>query len=445
MLQRKLRQQKEQAHTETVQQRLHATTQAQTKLEESPLSSATTSEPETAPARPKRPTQRTTVRKRDRLDPRKVRIGGKLFWQVELGSEVHRDGKRSRFRKTFASHEEAETFASIKKIERKNRGTASIAMPERLRGEALEADRLLEPYGISILDLARQYVQRMEQHAKSETVRHAIPLFLQAKKSDGMRPRYLRDLHDRLRRFADSFGDRKLSDISAVEIDQWLRGLGVALVTRNTFASRLSVFFEFARQRGWVSVNSLTDVPKAKVISSPPGILSPEQAARLLEHASEETLPIFALGLFAGLRSAEIERLQWHHIKWDERLVEVPALSSKTASRRLVTMPENLLSWLEPYRGKQGSICPPGYYKRTVADRGRAGIRQWPSNAMRHSYASYHLAMYKDGPGLSLELGHTTPRVVFQHYREVVTPSEAQKFWRIVPMIEAEQKLTVVA
>ena len=236
-----------------------------------------------------------------------------------------------------------------------------------------------------------------------------------------------------------------MSDITPTEIDQWLRDLGLAPLTRNTFHLRLSVFFEFARQRGWIGSNPMSDVPKAKVTGKPPGILTPEQAARLLENASQETLPIFALGLFGGLRSAEIERLEWRHIKWEERLVEVPALSSKTAARRLVTMQPNLFQWLAPYRGTNGPICPPDHYRRLSEDRCRAGITDWPSNAMRHSFASYHLAAFKDAPALSLELGHTTPQIVFAHYREVVTPSEAQKFWRIVPVIEAEQKLTVVA
>jgi len=192
MLQRKLRQQEEQARLEAVRKRL-GVTQAHTKEEVSPLPSAPTIEPETAPAIPKR-TQRMTVRKRDRLDPRKVHIGGKLFWQVDLGSEVHGDGKRYRSRKTFASHEEAASFSDIKKIERKNRGTASISMPERLRGEALEADRLLAPYEASILDVVREYVQRMEQSAKSETVDNALRMFLASKQGDNLRPRYLRDL-----------------------------------------------------------------------------------------------------------------------------------------------------------------------------------------------------------------------------------------------------------
>jgi integrase len=382
-------------------------------------------------------------RKRDRLDPRKVRIGGKLFWQVDLGSELH-GGRRHRLRRTFALREEAETFSRLKKIERTNRGTAGISLPEHLRGEAIEADRLLEPYNVSILEVVRQYVQRREQNAKSETVGNAVKAFLASRAGDNLRQRYLTDLRIRLNKFSKAFGEQKVAAIEPAEIDHWLREMCVAPWTRNTFHQRLSVFFEFARQRGWAGTNPMANVPKAKVISSPPGILSPEQVARLFESASGDTLPYWVLGAFAGLRSAEIERLQWRHIKWDERLIEVPALSSKTASRRLVTMQPNLLAWLEPYRSHQGPICLPNHYQHMIEDRRNAGITDWPSNALRHSYASYHLAAFKDAPALSLELGHVRPQTVFAHYREVVRPAEAERFWKIAPTV-SEASIVAVA
>jgi integrase len=387
-----------------------------------------------------------TRKRRDRLDPRAVRIGARIFWQVSLGSEF-RDGRRRRLRKTFANREEAETFARLRKIERINHGAAGVNLSPRFRGEMVEAAKLLEPYPVSVLDLVREYVQRMEQRARSETVSNALGVFLLAKQGDGLRRRYLEDLRDRLRRFADSFGASRLSDITPAQIDTWLRETyaGLSAWSRVTSHARLRTFFQFARQRGWVSVNPLADLPKAKVITSPPGILSPEQVARLLESSSQEMLPYWALGMFAGLRSAEVGRLEWRHIKWDERLIEVPALSSKTASRRLVTMLPNLLAWLEPYRNHQGPICLPNHYKRMIDDRQRAGIGEWPANGLRHSYASYHLAAFRDAPALSLELGHVRPQTVFAHYREVVSPAEAQKFWRIVPVISDEPKIQIVA
>jgi hypothetical protein len=46
---------------------------------------------------------------------------------------------------------------------------------------------------------------------------------------------------------------------------------------------------------------------------------------------------------------------------------------------------------------------------------------------------SYHLAKHQNAPQLALEMGHSTPRMVFDNYREVVAPAEAERYWVIRP------------
>jgi integrase len=72
-----------------------------------------------------------------------------------------------------------------------------------------------------------------------------------------------------------------------------------------------------------------------------------------------------------------------------------------------------------------------------------AGIKHWPSNALRHSFASYQLAHFKDAAALALELGHTDAGLVFQHYREIVKPKEAEKYWNLVPTGDASSSKVV--
>jgi integrase len=382
---------------------------------------------------------RTKPRRRDRFAPRKVKINGKVFYQVPLGSQLReRNGRtvRVRLRRTFRDAEEAKTFAELKRIERTNHGIAGVSMDEKLRGDALEAQKLLAPYRVSILEAARDYCRRMESIAKSQTVSQAVQELLLAKAHDNLRPRYLGDLRARLARFRESFGDRKLADITAGEIDNWLRNLQLSPLTRNTFRLRLSALFEYARERGWVAINSISHVRKVKTGDSLPEILSPQEVARLLEAASDQTLPYWALGVFAGLRSAELERLQWKDIHFSERLIEVPALSSKTASRRFVSIRPNLLAWLAPYSEKShGSVCPTNLRKLLETDRKQAGFARWAHNGLRHSFASYHLAQFRNAKDLALELGHSRSDTVFRHYHQRVKPAAAETFWQIVPAI----------
>jgi integrase len=384
------------------------------------------------------PTSESKKKRRDKLDPRPVIIKGKKLWQIDLGN-VLKDGKQRRQRRTFADQREAKTFAELKKIERENHGSKAISMPELLRTLAIEADRRITPYGVSILDAVDYYIKHHEMIAKSETAGNAFKAFMEARAHDGLRPRYLSDLRVRVGRFADTFADRPLAGIEAHEIDRYLRMRGVSPSTRNSISLRLGVFFEYAKSCGWVQVNPVHGMSHAKVSPPPPGILTVEELARLLETADERTLPFIAIGAFAGIRTAELERLEWKDIKWEEKLIEVSALTSKTASRRFVKMTPNLLHWLSPYRTARGKIAPENLQRLLRQDRERAGLPKWPQNGLRHSFASYHMAHFRNAADTALELGHTNSAITFKHYRELVTPGEAERFWRIAPSLNAEQ------
>jgi integrase len=388
-------------------------------------------------------------RKKQKFEPFKVVLNGRTFWQVSLESEyrTREDGTRTRVRprRTFSSAEEARTFAQLKRIERVNHGTAGVSMDEQVRGDALAALEILKPFGITLREAAIEVVESRELATRSETVSNALASLLNAKRSDNLRPRYLKDLRNRLTRFARAFGERKLSSVTPAEIDQWLRTLGLSPLGRNTFRSRLSVLFEHGHQCGWTSTNPVSGVRKVKVGETLPGILTPEQVARLLEAADHQTLPYWAVGCFCGLRTAELERLSWADVHFDENVVEVPSLASKTASRRFVPIRPNLSQWLEPYRDMRGPLCPTNLRVRLETDRKNAGLAEWPNNGLRHSFGSYHLQQFQNAGQTALEMGHTRAEVTFRHYHQRVRPAAAEKFWKIAPLIQSERILEVVA
>jgi integrase len=126
--------------------------------------------------------------------------------------------------------------------------------------------------------------------------------------------------------------------------------------------------------------------------------------------------------------------LDWHEIDFDSGLIEVTAAKAKTAQRRFVTMQPNLRQWLLPLRKLRGDVTPHETFRELFAQaREAAGIDDWPNNALRHSFASYHLAQHKNAAALALELGHTNTGMLFAHYRELVKPAEAARYWSIKP------------
>src|SRR5439155_23210649 len=99
----------------------------------------------------------------------------------------------------------------------------------------------------------------------------------------------------------------------------------------------------------------------------------------------------------------------------------------------------NLCTCMQTHAELSGHATPPKYRELLDAAREAAGIEQWPHNALRHSFASYHLAHFNDAAALALELGHTSAHLVFQHYRQLVRPKQAERYWKITPAVGSKK------
>jgi hypothetical protein len=58
---------------------------------------------------------------------------------------------------------------------------------------------------------------------------------------------------------------------------------------------------------------------------------------------------------------------------------------------------------------------------------------EWRKNALRHSFASFHLAKFEDAAALASQPGHTSTKLIFENYRESASPEEAELYWSIMP------------
>jgi integrase len=371
----------------------------------------------------------------------KVKVNGRPYWCVtwpKIG--------KGRKRQFFKDKTEAETVLQQKLIQQENYGTAGLSFNDRQRAEYLECTEKLEPFGATIRDAVNFYLPHLSALKRTKTAAELVDELLKVKEADGASERYLSDLRSRLRQFSDSFDGKPVAEITVPQIDEWLRSLAdketgkrLSPVTRNNFRRVLIVAFNFAKENGYCVGNPAERSAKAKVIETAVGILTIDQIARLLESAPAELVPYVAIGAFAGLRRAELERLDWKEVDLQSGLIEVTASKAKSARRRFVKIQTNLAKWLQPYAQLSGNVTPTNYRELLDAAREAAGIQDWPQNALRHSFASYHLARFNDAAALSLELGHTNSNLVFQHYRQLVKPKQAERYWKIVPAVAGKK------
>ena len=369
---------------------------------------------------------------------------GTEAWQVDTRFKGR--GERLYFKTKI----EATTAADQARVKRQNEGNGVFALEPADRADAVAALTLLRPHGRTLREAAAFFLKHLAIVKRELTVADLVAELLVSKEKDGKSDRYVKDLRNRLETFAEAFSGVKVTEVSTAAADDWLRGLKVGPVTRNNFRRVAIVLFNYGVARGYCLANPIKLTAKAKEVDRPPGILTAEQSAKLLEHATPDILPAVALGLFAGLRpESETWKLGWEHIDFDGRLIDIGADRTKTAQQRYVAMPDNLVAWLLPHRQKAGLVCTlkgDTYFDRLVAARRAAGIKKWPSDALRHTYASMHYATHQNAGTTSEQLGHADLKMLFRHYRERVKPAEAKSFWEIRPIsADGQEKIVDMA
>ena len=160
-------------------------------------------------------------------------------------------------------------------------------------------------------------------------------------------------------------------------------------------------------------------------------IYTPEELAKLLNNAPAAFVPFITIGAFGGLRTAEIERLEWQDVDLSGGFIEVKATKAKTRSRRLVPIPTNLAQWIGSHVRPKGNVFEGNVSDARVEAAKAAGI-PWKHNGLRHSFCSYRLAQIQNAAQVALEAGNS-PTMVFRHYRELVKPEQAKAWFSIMP------------
>ena len=274
---------------------------------------------------------------------------------------------------------------------------------------------------------------------------------LEAKAQDNLSARHRKNLRLQLKEgFAadERFASRPIYEVTAGELETWLRGLNVSPTTRNNYRTALGVLFSFALRRGYTLKNPVVLAERAKVKAEKPAILTVAEARALIENAAADFIPAVALGLFAGLRpESEVWLLDWSQIDFKERTIDV-SQSKNLAGERFVKMSENLMQWLGSHAKKSGRVSASGdaYYYRLQIARDKAAsvlrkseepcpnLENWRQDSLRHSFASYHYGLNKNAHETAEQMGHVGGlRIFFRHYRNRVREDAARDFWGIRP------------
>jgi integrase len=226
------------------------------------------------------------------------------------------------------------------------------------------------------------------------------------------------------------FGPRDIASIGVDDIEVWFKSRNEKPVTRRANLGRLSSLFDYAWRKGLVKENITKRVERIRVEKAPPPILTVEQARVVMQTAGWRWGAFCALALFAGVRPEELSRVSWADIDLQRGILRLSESQTKTHRRRVVHLTPNCIEWL-----RRGGTLPISLQsKRNLHHHLRyaLGLDHWPQDSMRHSCASYKLAIEESAEKVSLELGNQTA-ILKRHYMELVSREDAIRFFNIFP------------
>ena len=382
-------------------------------------------------------TDSVVVRELDRGAKQRKKMGYR--WLVETKI----DGKRKRKFFRQGEREQLDAYATemrdkFEVLAKADRGV--LTEPKQLE-MASRAAKVLTPYGKTIDDAVAHYVAWLEKEASRDNtpVSVIVKRFVAEKRGEGASERHWRDLESRLGRFERDWGETPISAITRPDISSWTLGLGLGAQSKINYRRVLHNLFGFAVRIGVISDNPVTGSAEVKKRTETPVTISPMEVDRLLRSADRNLQPALILMAFCGIRNAEVYRLDWGDIDWEDSTVEISAKNAKREShQRHSTIPDNALAWLLSLRRRSGKICP---YKsehlfnqalcKARRDAGWSDGKPWPNNALRKTFISAHYATYENADLTAKEAG-TSAAVIFKHYRKLIKKREADRLWTIV-------------
>jgi hypothetical protein len=224
----------------------------------------------------------------------------------------YKDGVRHQY--WFTSEKEARADARDRNAELSNYG-AKVSLNPADRLEAFRASELLKPFGKTIMDATRFYLEHLNRTAVSvpfsALAAKVREEFVRREKANEVSNRHARTLRETLSKLELKFSDRIVSEITKDETREWLLSLPLKLKTKNKHRGYASQIFGLAKEFGYAAANPFSEIKKFRervTKEDEKGTSSAEQTEKLFRAAEPEVIPFLTLSFFCGIRTATIRR-----------------------------------------------------------------------------------------------------------------------------------------
>ena len=297
--------------------------------------------------------------------------------------------------------------------------------------------------------LARHYAKTDPSSLKTGSVAEIVTEYLADRANDkpALSRAYLHLLKATLTPLGRDFSG-SLSSIEGEDLQAWVKRRGAAKTQANA-RGVLTHFFSWARLKKYLPRETklaTEDLVKIRrEVKAAIRLYTPKDLRTAIDRIEVKWRPFLAIAAFAGIRSAEISRLGWHHINLTKGFIEVEADKAKTRARRLVPICPALKAWLKPLHGKTTAVAPDGFahegriawgFREAIAAiKDKKGKQLVPTikNGWRSSFISYRLQELGNKYAEVAEEAGNSESIIISNYRELTDVETAKKWFSVMP------------
>lgn len=283
--------------------------------------------------------------------------------------------------------------------------------------------------------------------------------------------RHWSDLKSRGGAFVRSFGDRYPETVTRDQIMNYLGGLkDAAPRTVRNHKTAICEFFGWLLECSRIQHNPAAGIRKRMLPREEKKeieFLSLDAARNYLRAAERYAPDLIAheiIQLLAGVRADdEMADFRAEFVHQDNREVVIPASVAKTGAREVITeLEENFWDWWSAYGPKAGLLRPKNFGPKwdrlrvlaSIPEQARADelakmpikhllrmpaskaiIENWPWNARRRTFCTFHVAKYQNASKTALILRHRgSAYTLHNSYRGLgVTQQQGREYFELRP------------
>ncbi len=370
---------------------------------------------------------------------------GSCNWMVSWRHE----GKRERY--YFKKKEAAEKKRDELKKQIIQEGAEGVHFGADARAEWHLARKILDPFGVSLLEAAQDYAKRHSDRSHAKAWKDAVFDFKEHLERANRRPRTIHNHEQNLALFGRYVEAETLAELTTDNVEAFLRSNRAwKPATVTSYRASLSAFGSFCKRKRWLPVNPVADTAPPILDRGDPVVYSIDETNRILTVAANlrsqyrpttekklyydygRIVRRLALLHLAGLRPTEIDQLKPSDVRPDGIRIGAGKKRGRR-SVRIVPISPTFRAWWDHYPTKFDDFNPPNFRNLYRRAKQAAGVTKRGTKIERHSWISARLATVHNEDRVSREAGNS-PDVVFNDYFQLIAESEAAQLGAYCPL-----------